>query len=71
MRIKIHVGTSPVTGAIYAGKLNSKGNMWVGEKQEVTNEAFDAVAQSILIKDEAMEFTFKGKRYLLQVIELK
>ena len=66
---KTHVGCSPI-GEIYAGKLCKNGIMWNRGKQNVTNEPFNAVAQSLVIKDESMEFTMGGKRYLLQVVEL-
>ena len=56
--------------AIYAGTLNKKGNMWL-HKSDVTNEAFDAVAQYCLEHDEAMNFNYNGKRYRLAVTEIK
>lgn len=56
--------------AIYAGTLNKKGNMWL-YKSDVTDEAFNAVAQYCLEHDEAMDFDYRGKRYRLEVIEVK
>ena len=63
-----HVGCG-ITG-IFAGTLNKKGNMWL-HKSDVTNEAFDAVAQYCLEHDEAMNFNYNGKRYRLAVTEIK
>jgi hypothetical protein len=63
-----HVGCG-ITG-IYAGTLNKKGNMWL-RKSDVTNEAFNAVAQYCLEHNEAMEFNYKGKRFRLEVTEIK
>lgn len=63
-----HVGCG-ITG-IFAGTLNKKSNMWL-HKQDVTNEAFNAVAQYCLEHDVAMNFNYKGKRYKLAVTEIK
>jgi hypothetical protein len=63
-----HVGCG-ITG-IFAGTLNKKGNMWL-HKSDVTDEAFNAVAQYCLEHGEAMEFDYKGKRYRLLVTEIK
>ena len=63
-----HVGCG-IT-AIYAGTLNKKGDMWL-HKSDVTNEAFNAVAQYCLEHDEAINFDYKGKRYRLAVTEIK
>jgi hypothetical protein len=72
MKNKTHIGCSPITGEIFAGKLIANGTMWRAGKQNVTNEAFNAVAQSILITDKAMEFTYSdGETYILQVVKAK
>ena len=63
-----HVGCG-IT-AIFAGKLNKQGNMWL-YKSDVTDEAFKAVAQYCLTHNEAMNFDYKGKRYRLSVTEIK
>jgi hypothetical protein len=44
--------------------------MWLN-KSDVTNEAFNAVAQYCLEHDVAMNFNYKGKRYKLAVTEIK
>jgi hypothetical protein len=44
--------------------------MWL-HKSDVTNEAFNAVAQYCLEHDVAMNFNYKGKRYKLAVTEIK
>ena len=43
---KLYIGTSPLTGTIYAGTILKDGT-W-GEKQDVTIEALVAVAQHVL-----------------------
>ena len=56
--------------AIYAGTLNKKGNTWL-HKSDVTDEAFNAVAQYCVEHNEAMDFDYRGKRYRLEVREIK
>ena len=63
-----HVGCG-ITG-IFAGTLNKKGDRWLN-KSDVTNEAFNAVAQYCLEHDEAMNFNYKGKRYRLAVSKIE
>lgn len=63
-----HVGCGVF--AIYAGTLNKKGDMWL-HKSDVTDEAFCAVANYCLEHNEAMNFDYKGKRYRLEVTEIK
>ena len=52
----INIGTSEITGTIYAGKSKPTGNgntrQWVGEKQDVTDEAMRAVFEHMYIKAE-------------------
>jgi len=59
-----HVGCG--MARIYAGTLNKQGNLWT-RKSDVTDEAISAVAQYLLEYDEALEFTYRGKRYRLAV----
>ena len=40
---KMHLGHSPLTDNIYLGK--QKGNHWVGEKRDVTNEFIQVMLQ--------------------------
>ena len=63
-----HVGCG-IT-AIFAGTLNKKKDSWIN-KSDVTDEAFKAVAQYCLEHDEALNFTYNGKRYRLCVVESK
>lgn len=64
--VEYHVGCG-IT-AIFAGTLNKKGDMWL-HKSDVTDEAFNAVAQYCLEHNEEMNFNYKGKRYRLAVTE--
>ena len=68
--MSIRIGTSPITGVVYAGKLNKAGTMWVGEKQDITDEAIGAVAESLLKTKEKLPFTVDGQNYELLVIKV-
>ena len=52
----INIGTSEITGTIYAGKSKPTGDgsirRWVGEKTDVTDEAMRAVFEHMYIKAE-------------------
>jgi len=43
----IRIGLSPLTGTIYAGRLNKAGTMWNGKKYDVTDECVMAVVDYI------------------------
>lgn len=45
---KLHVGCSPLTGTIFAGKILKDGRTWAKGKEDVTIEALVAVAQHAL-----------------------
>lgn len=65
----LRIGCSPITNTIYAGKVNKNG-MWIGEKQDVTDDAVKSVAENLVRTDECFRFTFEGKRYELKVSEI-
>lgn len=49
----VDLGVSPITNTIYAGKLkpskfNPKLDIWVGKKQDVTDQAIRAVFEHML-----------------------
>ena len=48
MNKKLHIGTSPLSGTIFAGTLLKGGHLWSANKQDVTIEALVAVAEHTL-----------------------
>lgn len=32
------IGVSPLTGTVYSGRVNAKGNLWVGKKTDITSD---------------------------------
>lgn len=62
-----HVGCG--LSAIYAGTI-SKPGVWK-TKSPVTDEAISASAQFLVMNNEAFTFTMNGKRYRMEVNEVK
>ena len=66
----IKVMSSILTGRIYAGRVNPKNQMFIGEKDDVTDTAVSAVAQHLLKEEICLQFEVKGKTYRLEVREV-
>lgn len=65
MRIK-KIGTSPLTGTIFYGTLETKTSMWVGDKIDVTEECVAAAAEHMRhIKKDYCYKTTDGKYLVL------
>ena len=67
----IKVMSSPLTGRIYAGRVNPKNQMFIGKKYDVTDTAVSAVAQHLLKEQICLQFWVNGKTYRLQVREVE
>lgn len=61
--------SSMLTGRIYAGRVNEKTQMFIGEKDDVTDTAISAVAVHLMKEDVVISFESQGKKYQLQVVE--
>jgi len=44
---KLRVACSPLTGTIFAGRVNKAGDAWSGEPTDVTSDAIGAVIHKI------------------------
>jgi hypothetical protein len=66
---ELKIGCSPITSEIYAGKVLKNGR-WGANKHKVTDTAVLAVAQHLLQKDEEMQFSYRGKKYALRIVEI-
>ena len=67
----IKVMSSMLTGRIYAGRVNPKNQMFIGEKDDVTDTAVSAVAQYLLKEEVCLQFEVAGKTYRLEVSEIQ
>jgi hypothetical protein len=67
---KIHVGCSPLTGTIFAGRILKDGRTWASGKEDVTIEALTAVAQHVEQFGEPVEISLAdgtGVEYRIKV----
>ena len=39
------LGVSPLTGAVFSGRLNKAGNLWVGKRTDVTSDFLKCVLE--------------------------
>ena len=67
----IKVMSSMLSGTIIAGRVNPKNNMFIGEKDDVTDSAINAVAEHLIKEDIVIDFEIRGKKYRLQALELE
>ena len=67
----IKVMCSMLTGRIYAGRVNPKSQMFIGDKDDVTDTAVSAVAQHLLKEEVCLQFEVKGRMYRLEVCEVR
>lgn len=58
---KLHIGTSPLTGTIFAGNILKDNRTWGNGKQDVTIDALVSVAQHVLFFGKPVEITNNGK----------
>jgi hypothetical protein len=58
MKQPIRVATSPLTNTIYAGRV--RGNLWQGDKHDVTVDALAAVAEHALAFGKPIVITKSG-----------
>ena len=47
MSIKKGIGYSPLTEKIYLGKQNKEKSMWVGDKEDITNEFLNVLFEYV------------------------
>lgn len=56
----MHIGTSPLSNVIYAGRLAADGDTWVGEPVDVTVPALVAVAEHVAAAGKPVVITANG-----------
>lgn len=66
----IKVVTSFLSGEIEAGRVNPSTNMFVGNRDVVTDSAIDAVATYLVRQDVHILFNMNDKKYKLQAVEV-
>lgn len=64
MKIKT-MGASPLTGQIFQGTLNTEKSMWVGKKEDVTDQAVKAVVEHLMIRKQKYAYRINDGKYLI------
>ncbi|HCS2728417.1 TPA: hypothetical protein OQT81_003127 [Shigella flexneri] len=64
MRVKT-MGASLLNGRIFQGTLNTEKGMWVGKREDVTDQAVRAVAEHMMIKDQKYAYETKDGKWLI------
>lgn len=64
-----HIGVSPLTGRIFQGRVNAKGNAFVGEKKDVTSDVLRCVIEKAQFHGGSFDIEGGGKRFVVTVKE--
>lgn len=59
------MAVSPLSGRIFQGTLNTEKGMWVGKREDVTDQAVRAVAEHMMIKDHKYAYETKDGKWLI------
>lgn len=65
----IKVSASVFSTVIYAGRVNEQKGIFIGDKEDVTDSAVNAVAEYLLNKQVTLHFTHRNENYILQVVK--
>lgn len=65
------LGVSPLTGTVFSGRINEKGDAWVGKKTDVTSDFLRCVLEKAHFHGGTFEIRGGGKTHTVTVIETK
>jgi len=63
----MHIGTSPLTGRIFRGRVNAERNAFVGKKQDVTSDVLRAVIEKADFHGGEFEVTAGDEKWVVTV----
>lgn len=61
------IAVSPLTGRIHQGRVNKKGDAFVGEKRDVTSDVLRAVVEKAALHGGSFEIEGCGKKWTVIV----
>ena len=67
--MKIRIATSPLTGRIYAGRLNKAGNAFLDGKEDVTSDVLVALIDKARFHGGSFDIEGDGKKWLVTVAQ--
>jgi hypothetical protein len=63
------LGVSQLTGTVFSGRVNAKGDMWVGKKTDVTSDFLRCILEKAHFHGGTFEIRGGGKVYVVTVTE--
>lgn len=63
------LGVSPLTGAVFSGRVNKNGDMWVGKKTDVTSDFLRCILEKAHFHGGTFEIRGGGKVHVVTVTE--
>jgi len=63
----VRIATSPLTGRIYAGKVNKAGTAFVGSKRDVTSDVLRAVIEKAEFHGGSFDIEGGGQKWIVTV----
>lgn len=69
--MKIRISTSPLTGRIYAGRLNKKGDAFLDGKQDATSDVLRAVIEKADYHGGAFDIQAGDDKWEITVTKVK
>jgi predicted alpha/beta hydrolase len=63
------LGVSPLTGTVFSGRVNAKGNLWVGQKTDVTSDFLRCLLEKAQFHGGTFEIRGGGKVHVVTVTE--
>lgn len=65
----MRIATSPLTGRIYAGRVNKAGIAFVGTKHDVTSDVLRAVIEKAQFHGGTFDIEGGGKKWVVTVVD--
>jgi hypothetical protein len=65
-----HIGTSPLTGRIFQGRVNRAGTAFVGDKKDVTSQVLKAVIDKAEFHGGEFDIEGGGQKWMVTVKEV-
>lgn len=65
----MRIATSPLTGRIYCGRLNKKGNAFLDGKEDVTSDVLAALIDKARFHGGSFDIEGDGKKWLVTVAQ--
>ena len=64
------IGVSPLTGRIFQGRINKKGDAFIGEKKDITSDVLRSVIEKAEYHGGIFDIEGGGKRFVVTVKEV-